>query len=305
MFASFNPRALDIRANTAESLALATHARFPGVDLLVLDALNQNLDLRQLRSQINDLGLKPGAFPFPFNWRNSSPEQFTQDLEQLKRCADAAALLGSTRTGTWIHPSVPDQSTNHPHPHLANPTLAHFIRDRLRQIAAILADRHIIIGIEVLGIAHATRKPNEVPFVDRLADLEPRLGPLNDIGPNVGIVVDSFHLEAAGEVPANALANAQTHVAWVHIADLPAHSADDPSQLNDQVRALPGESGRTTVADLLRLLANRRYDGPITPEPFGQSPRLVGQPPLEIARRAAHSVRDAWPAGVPGAPALD
>ena len=54
---------------------------------------------------MDDLGLRGGAWPLPVDWRGPD-DRFRNDLRELPRYAQAAALLGLYRTGTWVLPEV-------------------------------------------------------------------------------------------------------------------------------------------------------------------------------------------------------
>src|SRR5690606_37036581 len=99
---------------------------------------------------------------------------------------------------------------------------AAFHLDRLGAIARILNAHGVRLGLEVIGV-ESFRAGRGVPFVTRLSDLDRSLGSIWQES-NVGILVDGFHLFAAGESMEVALAWGVDRVVWVHVADLPATS---------------------------------------------------------------------------------
>src|SRR4051812_29860497 len=105
MFASFNARAVGLKLSAAATLDLAAGAGFAGVDLLVRDLLEAGDDPRVLRARMDDLGLRGGAFPMPVHWCGDAAT-FARDLARLPRLAEAAAILGLSRTATWVLPET-------------------------------------------------------------------------------------------------------------------------------------------------------------------------------------------------------
>ncbi|MDB5351872.1 MAG: sugar phosphate isomerase/epimerase [Planctomycetota bacterium] len=313
MFPSFNARALGLKLSADETLRLASEAGFRGVDVMVRDGIEEGVDFVGLRRKMDDLGLRGGAFPFPIDWRNSNDELFRRDLNALQRVAEAAATLGLTRTGTWVMPEAPkdfvrtlkdrraclhsrgpvERSDIQVRDESASEDQAlvygfHF--DRLREIAPVLAEFGIRLGLEVIGV-ESSRSGEGVPYVTSLASLR-RSGLVTQL---VGVLIDSWHLYAANEPISHALAWGVENIIWVHVADLPAGAMTDRSAMIDSVRGLPGEHGTVESEALLKLLDLRGYEGPITAEPLAGCRSLIGLSPDAVAHAAARSLRAIWP----------
>ncbi len=292
MYPSFNARALGLSLSIEETLKVAAGAGFSGVDVMVRDLLETGESAATVARRMTDLGLRGGAFPMPFDWRGSG---FAEGLARLPRVAEAASTLGLVRTGTWVLPECPvgfDRAG----------TFA-FHLDRLAPIVETLSDFGIRLGLEVIGV-ESSRPGRNAAFVHRLADL----GPLRDAleratGSPVGVVVDSWHLFAAGEPTTAGLAWGADSVVWVHVADLPPGAWADRSTLVDSVRGLPGERGIVDSRGLLTALDVDGYTGPVTAEPLASCRSLTGQAPETVARRTAEALRRVWPAGRPFGPA--
>lgn len=105
MYASWNARAVGLSLSANESIKVAARAGFTGVDLLVRDLAESNEDPLELRSRMDDLGLRGGAWPLPVDWRGNTV-RFREDIRQLPRYARTAAILGLSRTGTWVLPEI-------------------------------------------------------------------------------------------------------------------------------------------------------------------------------------------------------
>ncbi len=258
VYSSFNARALGLKLAAEEAIRLASENGFGGVDVMIRDAVEEGTDLRRLRRERDDLGLKPGAFPFPFDWRGDEGA-FLADMKRLPAYAEAAAQLGLTRTATWVAPECPEgldrASTRERH------------RDRLARIADELKKCEIRLGLEVIGV-RSSRSGRNAPFINQLEDLEPFLRELaTSTAANLGVVADSWHLYAAGEAIAAVLAFGVENVVWVHVADLPQGTGLDRATMIDSERGLPRPNGAVESTALLKALAVRGYDGPVTAEP--------------------------------------
>jgi sugar phosphate isomerase/epimerase len=289
MYASFNARAAGLTLSANETLELAAQAGFAGVDLLVRDVLDAGDDLRLLRARMDDLGLRGGAFPNPVQWRQDAAT-FQRDLAQLPRLAEAAAQLGLQCTGTWVLPETPALTG----PGADHAAVLEMHRERLAAMARILEPFGIRLGLEVIGVA-SFRTGRGFPFINRLADLHPLLEALRREVPNVGIVLDGWHLYAAGESVEVGLAWGVSEVVWTHIADLPAEAPRDPAAMNDNIRGLPGENGAIDCKALLQRLADAGYNGPVTAEPMPGSRALLHLKPEAVASRVAQALHSVWP----------
>jgi sugar phosphate isomerase/epimerase len=293
MYACFNARAsgLDLTAET--TLELAAAAGFTGVDLMVRDLVDSGADPRVVRARMDDLGLRGGAWPLPVAWRGEA-EPFVRDLERLPRNAEAAVVLGLTRTGTWVMPETPGR----PAPGETSATYLERVErlhvERLGAIARVLDGQGVQFGLEVIGV-ESSRNGAGLPFITRLADLGGLLERVSAEAPNVGPLIDSFHLYAAGEEVDAALAWGGQRVVWVHLADLPSTAGTERREMKEEDRGLPGEHGSIANLELLEKLARSGYDGPVIAEPMVGWLRRSGLDPREVAYHVAAALRSVWP----------
>jgi len=130
-----------------------------------------------------------------------------------------------------------------------------------------------------------------------MADLGTELGTLLDGAPSVGVLIDTFHLYAAGETIEAGLAWGAKRIVWVHVADLPALATPERASMHDHDRGLPGENGAVDCRGWLRRLAEAHYDGPVTVEPLSGCRSLKDLEPEAIAQRAASTLDSVWPRG--------
>lgn len=294
MYGCWNARAVGLKLPADESIEIAAKAGFEGVDLLVGDIADSGADVDDLRRRMDDLGLHGGGWSLPVNWRGDA-ETFEADLRRLPRLAEIAARLGLFRTGTWVRfesePVEPETLNDEAaRRRVVESSTAQQI-DRLGRIAGILGEHGSRIGLEIIG-SRSEKTGRGVPLVGTYAELTRRFAPLRDVHPNVGVLVDSFHLFASGESLDDALSWGPASVVWVHLAD-PAHH--DRDTLRDWERALPGESPASPCADMLTALARDGCQGPVTVEPLGRCRSLESLDPSAAAFKTRDALRRVWP----------
>ena len=293
MFTSWNARAAGLSLSARESVDLASSSGFGGVDLMVRDLVDSGDDPKAVRARMDAAGLRGGAFPLPVGWRGGE-DAFARDLERLPRYAEAAAALGLLRTATWVLPETSGRPDDPGAKAADRAETVEFHARRLGAVARVLGAYGIRLGLEVIGPASA-RTGRGWPFVTRRGDLSATLGPLLEAWPNVGVLADAFHLGAAGEPVEAAFDLGVERVVWVHVADLPTAARKDRALARDDDRALPGEGGATGSRQLLKGLAERGYDGPVTAEPMAGCRSLAGLSAFETARLVARALQSVWP----------
>jgi sugar phosphate isomerase/epimerase len=297
VYACWSARAVGLDLSAGETIEVAARAGFEGVDLQVRDLVEAGANINGLRSRMDDRGLRGGGWTLPMNWKNEA-EAFEADLERLPVYAAAAERLGLSRTGTWVRFETDpvddiDRMSESERARRAEEATAWQI-DRLGRIARILDDHGSRLGLEIMGSPVAP-SGRGVRLVGTYAELRRRFGGLVKEHPNVGLLVDAFHIFAAGETVGDVLAEGVGSVVWVHLAD-PARL--DRSSLRDEERALPGESGLGLCEGLLKTLASHGSQGPVTVEPLGRCQTLVRLDPLDPMRTAIitrESLERVWP----------
>ena len=294
MYASFNARAVGLAdLPVATTIDITADAGFAGVDLMIRDLVRSGADLGAVRNRMAARGLRAGAFPMTMNWRGDEAS-FRRDLAELPSLARAAASLGFTRTGTWVLPETSTSPALDADLAWFRAGVAQLHVERIGAIARILADHAIRVGLEVIGVA-SFRSGRGVPFITRMSDLEPSLTALREI-PNVGLLVDVFHLHAADEPIETALTWGSERIIWAHVADLPPGGVPNRLAIIDAERGLPGTRGGIDCGRFLGCLNDAGYDGPVTVEPLARCAALLDQEPAEVARRVKRALDGCWPA---------
>jgi sugar phosphate isomerase/epimerase len=197
-------------------------------------------------------GVAPAVFGVPFEWR-ADEEGWRNGLERLPALAAAAQTLGCTRCATWIMPASDDREFD------AN--LAFHIA-RFRPIAEILGEHGISLGLEFVG-PKTLRARFVHPFI---FNAEGMLEMADQIGPNVGLLLDSFHWFTSHGTVDHLLRLRASDVVYVHIND--AVPDRTPDEQIDGDRRLPGATGVIDIVGFLRALHKMGYDGPVAVEPF-------------------------------------
>jgi sugar phosphate isomerase/epimerase len=295
MFQALGPEALGIRGlSLPEAIELARAAGFAGLAFNIAQAadLADAHGVDHVRDLFARAGVRPAHWNLPLDWRQPGEEAWRAGLATLPRLAAVAAELGADRTATYM----PSGSDDRP---FAENLAWHVAR--LRPIAEILRDAGCRFGIEYIGPA-TYRAQFRHPFVHTLAGT---LELIAAIGlPNVGLMLDSWHLYTAGEAAADLAQLTNDQVVVVHVNDAPAGVARD--EQIDTVRALPTETGVIDLAAFIGALRTIGYDGPVMPEPF--SARLAGLAagdPAAAVGEAARSMRALWEiAGLPSEQAV-
>ena len=255
MYKGLSPGAIGVRAETLDqALAAANSGGFGGVEFNpseiadLVDAQGESA----IRARLEDAGLQPAGWGLPVDWRGSE-ESWRGGLETLPRLAKAAAAIGGTRVSTWIMPCSDTRKYAENY---------QFHVTRFQPIAKVLGDFGISLGLEFIG-PKTLRDTQKYPFIHTM---EAMLEMGREIGPNVGLLLDSFHWYTSHGTVAQLNALKPEQVVYVHVNDAPAGVAVD-AQL-DGVRALPGATGVIDIAGFLQALQCIGYTGPVTPEPF-------------------------------------
>jgi sugar phosphate isomerase/epimerase len=255
MYKCLAPGAIGVTANDLDqAIAAARMGGFDGLEVnagQLADAIERD-GVDAIRKKFTDARVRPAAFGLPVEWRKDEA-RWRDDLRKLPRLAKAAAALGIRRTATWVLPMSNDRELDEN---------IRFHIDRFTPIAGLLAEHDIRLGLEFIG-PRTLRDTGTFPFIWRMAEM---LDLARRIGPNVGLLVDVYHVYTSHGTLDDLRKLSANDVVYVHVNDAPRGVAID-AQL-DNVRDLPGATSVIDIAGFLRTLREIGYDGPVTPEPF-------------------------------------
>jgi len=284
MYQTLGPEALGIRGlSLPEAIDLARAAGFAGLSFSIAQAANlaDVHGIAHVRDLFDRAGVRPAHWNLPLDWRQPGEEEWRAGLAALPRQAEVACALGADRTATYMPSGSNDRSYDENVTwHVA----------RLRPIAEILRDAGCRFGIEYIGPV-TYRAQFTHPFIHTLAGT---LDLIAAIGlPNVGLMLDSWHLYTVGETAADLARLTNDQIVVVHVNDAPAGVARD--EQIDTVRALPTETGVIDLVAFMGALQAIGYDGPVMPEPFNaRVAELAASDPAAAAEEAVRSMQALW-----------
>lgn len=278
MFASFNPGHVGIQVGLREGLALAEQHGFGGFDaqLAVLHDEVTAHGAAAVRELFLARGLRPGCWNLPFMPYRVTDAEWRDWLAKLPPLLASAQAVGATRAGMWI------LSGDNEREYGANFA---FHVARFEPVAKLLADHGVRLGLEFIG-PETFQKQFKHPFIRSVAEAL-QLG--DAIGPNCGLLLDSWHWHCAGGTRAELAKLTREQLVHIHVNDAPRLIS--LGALLDNRRKLPGTTGVIDLDGFMQALANAGYDGPVTAEPF--DPEVSALPAAESAALMAKTTRHA------------
>lgn len=279
MFRNLSTGAIGIHADMTEGLTLAKDAGFEGLDLNIGEAsqLAEEHSAQYVKDLWADAGIAMGGWGFGVNWRGSDADYYA-GLAQLPARAELAAELECFRTTTVVGPASNDMTFQENWD---------FSVKRLRSVAEILNDYGHSIGLEFIGPA-TSRKAAKHLFA---YSMDAMLGLAAAVGTgNVGLLFDTWHWYTCRSTVDDVRKLSASDVVYVHINDAPA--GIDPDEQIDNIRCLPAETGVIPLTELMQILNEIGYDGPVTPEPF--SKEVNAMEPADAAKATAESLNQVW-----------
>ncbi len=260
MYLALNSVLVGGRVPWPDFARLAAKTGYPGTDVMLRPAMSAGaMATNQLLAQLH---VKPAAIDFPVDFRKDDAT-FQEGLAKLDDSARFAADIHCPRMITYIMPSSETPKDE----------LRQLYKQRFTASARILAKYDVRLGLEFLGPLHLRKQfPHE--FIWRMNEM---LAFAKECGPNVGLLLDTWHWHHAGATTADIVAAGRERIVHVHFNDSPNLP---PEQIRDNQRLLPGE-GVINLIGFLRALHQIGYTDALSVEVFG---RLKDVPPDEAAR---------------------
>lgn len=277
MFKNLSTQALGTSGTPSEVIELALSHGFRGLDLDIVDFQRQAeaRGLATSRRLLDSSKLRLGRFQLPFELEIEQ-DSYVAALAALDAQAKLASELGCKRAVVRIAPAS-DELPYHQN--------FEFHRKRISEVAGVLAIYDVQLGVGFRASATA-REGKSFQFIYQFAPLNMLLGLVGK--PNVGLALDLWDLYVGGGEVED-LRKLPTPVS-VEVADFPPDGVRETA--TDQDRWLPGESGQIDAALALTILAEKGYDGPVTPHP--DRSRFPGQRREEIGRRTGQALDQIW-----------
>jgi sugar phosphate isomerase/epimerase len=250
MFLSLNSVLLQGRVQWPEFARLAARTGFPGTDIMLGPAMQAGAGATN--ELLADLKIRPAVIDFPVEFRKDDAA-FNASLTHLEAAAQFAAAIRCPRMITYIMPSSDTPKDE----------LREIYKRRFTESARILAGSGVRLGLEFLGPLEL-RKAHKYEFIWRMNDM---LAFARECGPNVGLLLDSWHWHHAGATPEDIVAAGRDRIVHVHFNDSPNLP---PEQIHDNQRLLPGE-GVINLTGFLRALQSIHYNDALSVEVFGRT----------------------------------
>lgn len=256
-----------------DRLKAAAGAGFRGVELFDSDLGDGRRSPAEIQAMVDDAGLEPVDY-FPLrDVEGLPPDRRAAALDRAAHGLDFAAVLGA--------PMVMGCSNVHPD---SSPEPERILAD-LRAIGDLAAARGLRFAYEALAWGRHVFDYRTAWDLVRRAD-----------HPNVGLVLDSFHILARGlevgpigEIPAD-------RIFLVQVSDAPPLELDYMSWSRGH-RTLPGRGG-FALGDFMAALRATGYDGVVSLECF--SPALRQEPAAAVAREGFAALTALWTEAAPG-----
>jgi sugar phosphate isomerase/epimerase len=269
---------LGVKADLPTAIALAHKHGFESVapDAGYLGRLSDG-QMSELAGELKAKRLTWGAAGLSVDFRGDE-SRFRTGMAELPAFASGLKRAGAARVGTWLSPG---------HDRLTYVANFRQHAGRLREVAAVLGDHGLRLGLEYVG-PRTSWTPARYPFIHTLAEMRELLA---EIGrDNVGLVLDSWHWYTAGETALDLRGLANRDVVACDLNDAPRSVPVD--QQRDGVRELPCATGVIDVRAFLKTLAAIGYDGPVRAEPFNATLRTL--PPEEAVAATARAMKQAF-----------
>jgi sugar phosphate isomerase/epimerase len=250
-----------------EFARLAAKLGYGGTDVM---SSAQSDGAEKTKALLQELKLKPAVMSFPVDWRGDDAT-FNATLPKLEPAAKFLAGIGCPRMQTWVLSATDTPKAE---------TRAIY-KKRFLAAAPVLAKHGISLALEFLGPLHI-RKAKPYEFIYRMDEM---VDFARECGPNVGVLLDSWHWYHSGSKVADILAAGKERVITVQVSDSPAHA---PELIRDSERLLPGE-GVIDWVSFFQALRKIGYDANLSPEVFGRG--LKDMPAEEGARLGLAAVR--------------
>lgn len=267
MYKNLSPDALGISGRQSELIELALTYGFRGLDVDAAELIKRSglQGVEEANRYLHSAKLRVNGFRLPADLQ-ADEVAFKADMEKLAAVAEVAKRIGFRCCATTLAPAsetLPYHENFETH------------RVRLGRVAELLAKFEIRLGVGLSPVA-AERQGRRFQFIHQAEEL---VTLLKSVGvPNVGLVLDTWNwrvgngrLEQVSELKGQPVVS-------VRLAEVPEDA--DLATITPAQRLLPGDRTAAEHAALLRLLAERNYDGPITIAPH----------PTQVAERNRDTV---------------
>jgi len=277
-FKNLSPGHLGVRANQRQALEYALKYGFEGINPNPGEFQNKSASkINEWVELMKEKGIRYGAGGLPVDFRRDE-ERFKNDLAKLPGQAELLKQLGVRRVATWIMPG---------HRELTYLQQFKLLTRRFRQVAKVLKDNDIRLGLEFVG-PRTSRSRSRFAFISTHIEM---MELVEAIGTgNVGLLLDSWHWYTSHGTIDELLELSNNDVVHVHVNDAPA--GIDVDKQVDNRRALPATTGVIDLKGFINALVEIGYDGPVECEPFNRELRQME--PDAAVKKTSESLNRLW-----------
>jgi len=252
---------IGVKANQRQALEYAVEYGFDSIPPSLGEFEKKSVvEIHTWLQTMKEKGIRYGTSGLPVRFRRDE-DQFLRSIAQLPKQARVLKELGVNRMATWIMPG-----------HNKLTYLQNFEQHkrRLREVAKILKDSNIRLGLEFVG-PRTSRARYRFPFICTQLGMMELVEAIDT--QNVGLLLDSWHWYTSHGTVEELLQLSGKDVVHVHVNDAPAGIPVD--QQIDNRRKLPVTTGVIDLKGFINALVKIGYDGPIECEPFVQELRKM------------------------------
>lgn len=221
MFLSMNGVMTGNKVAWPESARLAARVGYGGIDLNLAPAMKEGLDAT--RSLLTELKLRTAYCGLPVSVTGAE-DVFTKGMTTLEDAAKFASAVGCGR----MMMVLPASSA------MPSDEFRKLLKARLTAVAEVLARQNVRLGLEFMG-PMVYRKRAQYEFLWRMNDV---VAFAKEIGPNIGLTLDSWHWHHAGATVEDIISAGKSRIVTVHLSDAAKMAPED---VKESPRLLPGE----------------------------------------------------------------
>jgi len=258
-YKNLGPGHIGVRANQRQALEYAVKYGFDSITPNAGEfAKASTAEVQAWLGVMKEKGIRYGTAGLGVQYRRDE-EEFKKGMAGLGKQAGLLKKLGVKRMATWLTPG---------HSELTYKQNFELHEKRLREVAKVLKDYDIRLGLEFVGPKTSRRRyRNEFIYKQtQIMELAAAIGT-----GNVGLLMDSWHWYTSGGTVAELLGLKGKDIVHVHVNDAPKGLAVD--EQIDSRRKLPVTTGVIDLKGFVNALVKIGYDGPVECEPFDQELR--------------------------------
>lgn len=290
MLKNFSPQGLGITGRQSELIELALTYAFRGMEVNMMDMLkrSQRTSFEDAAKYLRAAEIKIGTFDTGVDL-DTTDDEFATQLAQVHPLAEVAQQLDAD-TATLRLPAATDVA--------AFPEFFETVTKRINQIAAVLAEKNIRLGLAFSAGAEKL-EGKQFPFVNTV---ESFLALVKNVSAdNVGYVIDTWDWHVGGGNMDQIKAVPTDKIFAVRYGELTEDATPDTAKSADRI--LPTVEGPLNHVELTKYLAAANVNAAIMPTASGaQYKERTREATVNAAQEAIDAIFEAADLPVPPRP---